>query len=76
MTINIIHNLINGNLKDAKEQAKKYSSWKLMNAADELGYNLVQSVAIAGYLKGVISFQNFCDCMDGTNKKNPSFLSH
>jgi hypothetical protein len=76
MTINIIHNLINGNLTDAKEQAKKYSSWKLMNAADELGYTIVESVAIAGYLKGAISFQDYCNCMEGSNKKNPCFLIH
>ncbi len=69
-----IRNLINGNLTDAKRQAKKYSSWKLLNIAQEMGYSVAQAVAIAGYLKGVISFQDYCDCMNGTNKKNPSFL--
>jgi hypothetical protein len=31
----IIVTLQNGNLTDAKERAKKYSSWKIMTAAEE-----------------------------------------
>lgn len=69
-----IRNLINGNLTDAKRQAKKYSSWKLMNTAQEMGYSIVEAVAIAGYLKGVLSYEKYCDCMNGTNKENPTFL--
>ena len=76
MTINIIHNLINGNLTDAKEQAKKHSSWKIMSAAQEMGYSIVEAVAITGYLKGVMQFQEYCDCMNGSYKKNPKFLIH
>jgi hypothetical protein len=61
----IIENLINGNLTDAKEQAKRYSIWKIMTAAEEMGYtNPVQYVAIAGYLKGTIDFQKYCDTMN------------
>ena len=57
--------LINGNLTDAKEKAKKHSSWKLMSAAEEMGYtNPVQYTAIAGYLKGAIDFQKYCDSMN------------
>jgi hypothetical protein len=60
----IIETLINGNLTDAKQQAKKYSSWKIMSAAEEMGYDPVQYVAIAGYLKGVLDFQKYCDTMN------------
>lgn len=57
----IIETLINGNLTDANEQAKRYSSWKIMTAAEEMGYEPPQYVAIAGYLKGIIDYQKFCD---------------
>lgn len=67
MIINTIHNLINGNLTDAKKQAKKYSAWKIMTAAEEMGYKPSQYVAIAGYLKGAIDFQKFCDMMNEEN---------
>jgi len=60
----IIETLINGNLTDAKQQAKKYSSWKIMSAAEEMGYEPTQYVAIAGYLKGVLDFQKYCDTMN------------
>ena len=60
----IIETLINGNLTEAKEKAKKYSSWKLMTAAEEMGYTIEQYVVIAGYLKGAIDFQKYCDIMN------------
>jgi len=60
----IIETLINGNLTDAKEKAKKYSSWKLMTAAEEMGYEPSKYVAIAGFLKGAIDFQKYCDTMN------------
>jgi hypothetical protein len=60
----LIESLINGNLTDAKDKATKFSYWKLMSAADEMGYNIVQQVAIAGYLKNRVDFQCFCDTMD------------
>jgi hypothetical protein len=60
----IIETLINGNLTDAKEQAKRYSVWKIMSAAEEMGYDPIQYVAIAGYLKGNIDFQKYCDIMN------------
>jgi hypothetical protein len=60
----IIETLINGNLTDAKQQAKKYSSWKIMSAAEEMGYNPVQYVAITRYLKGMLDFQTYCDTMN------------
>ena len=61
--MNAIQNLINGNLTDAKNLAKKYSYWKLMTLAEDLGYSIHQCVAISGYLKGAISFQSYCDAM-------------
>lgn len=55
--------LENGNLTEATELAKKFSSWKIMSEAENLGYNMVECVAIAAYLKGVITFQKYCDTM-------------
>jgi hypothetical protein len=60
-----IENLINGNLTDAKELAKSFSCWKIMSAAEELGYTSpVQYTAMAGFLKGVIDFRKYCDTMN------------
>jgi hypothetical protein len=63
----IIEMLINGNLTDAKEKAKKCSTWKLLTAAENLGYPIVLQVAIAGYLKGQINFQKLCNIMGEPN---------
>ena len=60
----IIETLINGNLKDAKDRAKKHSSWKIMTIAEEMGYSIEEYVAIAGYLKNAIDFQKYCDIMN------------
>lgn len=62
-TMNAIENLMNGNLTDAKRLAKKFSYWKLMTLAEDLGYPIHQCVAISGYLKGNLSFQVYCDTM-------------
>jgi hypothetical protein len=59
----IIKSLLNGNLTDAKYKAQAISVWKLLSAAEELGYSVEQQVAIAGYLKNNISFGKYCDAM-------------
>jgi hypothetical protein len=66
----MLDNLINGNLTDAKNQAKKYSYWKIMSYMEQTaGYGLAQSVAIAGYLKGNLSFQTYADTMCLTSNR-------
>lgn len=56
-----IENLENGNLTDAKKLAERYSFWKLLTLAEERGYETHDAVRIAKYLKGKISFQEYCD---------------
>jgi hypothetical protein len=63
LAIKIIESLINGNLTDAKNKAKKISIWKFLMAAEEMGYSVDKQVAIAGYLKDNITFGKYCDAM-------------
>jgi hypothetical protein len=57
-----INNLINGNLKDAKKGAKRASHKELRQAfQDTTGCPDGAAVAAADYLKGSISFQEYCD---------------
>ena len=66
----MLENLINGNLKDAQNQAKKYSHGKIMSYMQwDAGYSLAQAVAIAGYLKGHLSFQTYADTMHEENDR-------
>ncbi len=58
---NVIENYINGNLTDAKRQAKRYGARAIRERLLEYGYTLVASVAIADFLKGDGSFQAACD---------------
>lgn len=57
----VIYNLINGNLTDAKESAKNLDSKTIMRNAEDMGYSLKKALLMASYLKGVISFQEYCD---------------
>jgi hypothetical protein len=57
----VIYNLINGNLTDAKEGAKNLDSKTIMRNAEDMGYPLKKALLMASYLKGVISFQEYCD---------------
>ena len=61
----IIANLVNGNLTDAKKGAVRFSHWKIMTESENLGYQTIEAYAIASYLKDKMTFQKFCDFMDG-----------
>ena len=57
----IFDNLINGNLNAAQKTAKRVRFSDLYSFAyDEIGWSVNVSMASASYLKGVISFHNFC----------------
>lgn len=64
--MNIIENLINGNLTDAKRLARNHSAQSIINAAMGYGYNYNESLIMTSYLKGIISFQDYCDNMNNT----------
>ena len=63
----IINNLINGNLKDAQEASKGFPAKLLTEEAQGMGYNYNEALLMTCYLKGIISFQDYCDSMN--NKK-------
>lgn len=58
----LIENYINGNLTDAKRQARRHSFMSIVNALrDDFGKNAEEAVAIADFLKGQGSFQAAAD---------------
>ena len=55
-------NLENGNLTDAKRQARRHATFRLaMFARQILSWPFKRSVTAAAYLKGETSFQHYCD---------------
>jgi hypothetical protein len=62
----IIENLINGNLSDAVYNAKYTPTKDLIAESENLGYSYNQALLMACYLKGIISFQEYCDSLNNT----------
>ena len=55
-------NLENGNLTDAKKQARRFSSFRLsMFARQVLFWDMRRATYAAAYLKGQCSWQAYCD---------------
>ena len=66
----IFENLINGNLKTAKNQAKRYSLVKLARfAIDEMLWGKRHAEAAAFYIKGKITFQEYCEVYRAGDKE-------
>lgn len=59
----LIENLINGNLTDAKEQAKRRDFWDIARAAQSYFPTRNKAVMAAAYLKGRVTFQAYCDAV-------------
>lgn len=59
----LIENLINGNLTDAKEQAKRRDFWDIARAAQKYFPTRNKAVMAAAYLKGRVTFQAYCDAI-------------
>lgn len=57
---NMLNNLINGNLTDAKKQAKRFTQAAIVAHLFSTGYSKRECAAIAGYLKNEIAFDVFC----------------
>lgn len=57
----MIENYVNGNLTDAKKQAKRFNELRIVSALREYGYGVESALAIAAFLKGYGSFQAACD---------------
>jgi hypothetical protein len=55
-------NFINGNLTDAKRQAKRYSAARITLAFyQDYGFSILKAAITADYLKGQATFQEACD---------------
>lgn len=58
----MIENLINGNLTDAKKQAKRFALHKIVDALqNDFGWSLDKAYKAASYLKTGQGFQAYCD---------------
>ena len=60
----MIDNLINGNLKDAKQQAQKFTQSQIQKYLGGIGWSKTKSTLAARYLKvgGQENWQAYCDC--------------
>jgi hypothetical protein len=57
----VVENLINGNIKDARKGAKRYSFENLRLAGEEAGMGEMKAQTMAYFLKTGDSWQRFCD---------------
>lgn len=57
----MIDNLINGNFKDARTQAKRFSGQKIFKHLRADGWSEKKSFAAAHYLKTGEDFHIYCD---------------
>jgi hypothetical protein len=57
----LISNYENGNLTDAKAQARRHSFTSILTALREAGYSPAKCIAVTAYLKGCGSFQAAAD---------------
>ena len=58
----LLSNLINGNLTDAKAQAKRHALFDIARAAcADFGMTRNKAIMAAAYLKGRATFQAYCD---------------
>ena len=58
----MIDNFINGNLRHAKKQAKRFSRQAIQCALEtEYGFSTYKALVTARYLKGQADFQEACD---------------
>lgn len=62
----IFDNLINGNLLDAQRMSKRITLQKIVDSAQEMGYEYNRALLMGCYLKGKISFQDYCDNNNNT----------
>jgi len=59
---NMINNLINGNLANARRQARRYSLEIIaLHCIKELQWSHEKAIAAASYLKRAGGFQAYCD---------------
>jgi hypothetical protein len=57
----MIENLINGNIKEAKAQARRFSSFKIYSHLNAKGWTNTKAIATASFLKNHISWKEYCE---------------
>lgn len=57
----LIENLINGNLKDAKRMAEGFSGLRIIEALKEAGHSEHKALLGAAWLKGSPCWQEYCN---------------
>lgn len=57
----VIENLINGNVSDARKEAKRYGFETIRRAGLDLGMSKLKSQAMAYFLKTGEAWQRYCD---------------
>ena len=58
----MVSNYINGNLTDAKRQAKRFGVMRIReHLIYDLGFSEAKATATARFLKGQVSFMEVCD---------------
>lgn len=59
-----LDNLINGNLADARAQARRYGLFDLAcTLRNSYGFTRNRAIMAASYLKGRCTFQAYCDAV-------------
>lgn len=62
-TETLVENMINGNLSDAKTQAKRLPHWRIRDAFIKAGYSDHKATLTADWLKGRDCWQEACDAV-------------
>ena len=71
----MLNNLINGNISDAKAQAKRFSLERISNFfVTDCGWDRDTSWPIAGFLKTGQNWQEACDALDTIGATEASTL--
>lgn len=61
-----IENLVNGNITEAKEIAVNLNASDIIHVQMGKGYNYNEALLLASFLKGIITFQDYCDNVNNT----------
>jgi len=61
-----IKNLVNGNLTEAKEISVNLNASDIIHVQMGKGYNYNEALLMASYLKGIITFQDYCDNLNNS----------
>jgi hypothetical protein len=73
--MNLIETLLNGNISDAKRRAKNRPFIWLVKQGEQLGFQPLQRWNIAAFLKGHISWEEYCKNTEQNNRKKSNIYA-